>query len=116
MKPIRLALVLAALFLMSAPCAWSAGNAYREVSGLQWLQMSPQEREQTLTRSIRELRRQKVRLKGSATEYYTRLCDVLRRDPNLYEAGLTTLLGDNAYANEPELRNAIDRMRAGGKA
>ncbi len=115
MKPIRFAFVLAVLFFMSAPCAWSAGNAYREVSGLQWLQMSPQERQQTLTRSLRELRHQKVKMKDPATEYYERLYTLLKRDPSLYETGLTTILADSVYANEPGARDAIDRIRAAGK-
>lgn len=106
-------LVLAFLLSSAAPAALEAAPALKkEVSGLQWLQSTPAERTEHLSRSMHGLRKQKVKLKRPIEEYYQRLYERLRRDPALYASDLTALLTDDAYELEPAAREAIDRLRA----
>ena len=81
------------------------------VTGIQWLQMSADERADSLTLSMYILANRGVNLQRSPNDYYDAVNQKLRLDPNLYTAKLTNILASIVYEEEPENREALDRFR-----
>jgi hypothetical protein len=101
---------LAALVLLGA--APKKNVPLRDVSGLEWLEMSVGERTDQIVASMLKLAQEGIPLANPPDEYYRAVHFAVRRDPSYNRVPVTTILALEAYENEPEARPAIDALRA----
>lgn len=104
MRRIACLLVLPAVFSAASACA---AIENRDVTGLEWLQLSAYERGEHVLRSMAILSRSGAELAGTADRYYDALHERLRRNPAQYGSTLTSLLAALVYETEPSNRAAL---------
>ena len=83
----------------------------KQVSGLEWLQMSAGERANYVLASMYILHGNGIALNKSPDEYYNAIEEKLTSSPGLYSANLTNILASIVYEKEPGARESLDQFR-----
>ncbi len=105
-------MISALLALLPFQAFAEAPEPVREVSGLQWLQLSVGKRFEQVLISMRLIANSGVSLDEAPSTYYDAIYETVKRDPTLYESPVTQILARYLYENRPELRPALDKLRA----
>lgn len=99
-------LALLPLLLFARP----AHAEFRDVKGIDWMQLYPDQRMDRLKDSMHFLRRHKVRLEDNAEKYYDEVYKRLRANPSLYDTDVTAILADYVHDTEPKNQEAVEAL------
>lgn len=83
----------------------------RDVSGLEWLEMSAGRRLDHVVRSMKILADAGVTMGRTPNDYYNGVHERLRRDPSLYESTVTDILAGYVSARDPKAREVLTAPR-----
>lgn len=108
----RAAFALLALFVLTGAAPKEKPGPFRDVSGIEWLQMSVGARTDHVVAAMLKLAEEGVPLAYAPDEYYRAVHEKVRRNPSLYGASVSSIVAMHAYDREPEARPAIDSLRA----
>ena len=106
-------LLLALSFVFTLGMASARKPAMNETTGMKWLEMTPDQRLNTIQYTVKFLKRSKVRLGKTAEDYYEQVYTALRKDPELYNTNVSSVLLDQVAETEPTLKESIDTYRQG---
>ncbi len=85
-------------------------TTYRDITGLEWLQISMGARRDAILVSMAVLDQHGVLLSRSLLDYYDAIEQKLRSNPDLYDVNLTDILASFVYETEPESRGVLNQF------
>ena len=103
-------------FLLAGSIASASVQAevHKDVTGLEWLELSIGERMDQLLASMLVLTQHGVPLRQALNDYYNLVDERLKKNPGYYGMELTNLLAQAVYENEEGTRGALDKYRETG--
>ena len=109
MRKLRFSICLVFLGLLISSAAFSDGS--KKVTGMDWLQMSSDDRMQCVRDFMQNVSDHGVILEKISDDYYEALEEKLHSNPAAYKAGVDEILFSIVYETEPDSREALKLLK-----
>ncbi len=108
---IKIFVMLCVLALAPMPLL-SAGQDYEKpISGMEWLEQSIVDRLERVRVSMVILHTHGIPVTESSNDYYNALEKKIKREPEIAQSDLTSILASVIYELDPSAREALDKFR-----